>query len=926
MDDLTGIDISKYFDNLTTLQVRKYTLADKEKYITRLYLWFYSSLGLTYCINIDYSEKNRNYQYFFNQLEEYGLFLKNTIPQSKVTLYKKELFTSVKKEAATNSILFPSKPGASIALKKISEKVERKLIIYTSNQYPHFYKSTYINVNSLNDYFAGDLLYYKLTLNFKSIPSLFLFLLRYTSFLLPLSEFNIPFKFPFIVTISTNNKNPSFTDIIANYLMIYREAPYSPPKYYDINIPNDKLYKLISERPNNVLLLEAYKESEKLRSENINLLCDKFNNSPDHLCCIISDTVQFKLQSNQYINIHINDPLFENSLNCFIQTDYVMTQWFINNDGLKPEYANEPLSPHFTKYIKLYNEMYDKYRKDFNNSSIIEAISTLIAIFRLISQNVFNITLLHKKEGIEYALINYLNSLFKDINDDDSDELINKFSSVINNMILNKSLTILPNSKSNKTRTNSQYDNIIYHSNGYLIIPSETFERICSNSNIQMHQIKKALYQKGMITCSNSLYVSKLTVYPPGLSSKRINAYVIKDTIADENLIKQFIREINLTLSPVDHTSEKKNGITIGYDHKNLPIIWSYKQLSTSHILITGKSGYGKTTLIRKMLHRFHSIKEKAVVLDISGSYIHNEKLSSICCIYGKKFPVNPFAARSDESKNAFCNRIKCNISEAFELSPSASNTLYSLLSEAYTSEKGIDYDAFSVKYNEIKNKSSLLQAAQFIKEVLKNCENKTWSEFLDASDISIISIDNTFADYNVTAEFLLKDLFEYKQSIRGERLFVVIDEIQNLRGTEKSAIIKTLSQGREAGIGLIMSTQSFKTIPTKYKSMFLQAGLNIFFQPELTAVEGIAKLIHSDLSTDAISNTLKDLNKGEFLIYGSVEDKTETVVSDCVIYARSAPAKQKSECKNALKVKTSKKIQPTDLSFTILENPRIQL
>ena len=29
MDDLTGIDISKYFDNLTTLQVRKYTLADE---------------------------------------------------------------------------------------------------------------------------------------------------------------------------------------------------------------------------------------------------------------------------------------------------------------------------------------------------------------------------------------------------------------------------------------------------------------------------------------------------------------------------------------------------------------------------------------------------------------------------------------------------------------------------------------------------------------------------------------------------------------------------------------------------------------------------------------------------------------------------------------------------------------------------------
>ena len=479
-------------------------------------------------------------------------------------------------------------------------------------------------------------------------------------------------------------------------------------------------------------------------------------------------------------------------------------------------------------------------------------------------------------------------------------------------------------SKSNKNRTNSQHDNIIYYSNGYIIIPSEIFENICSSANLQLHKLKRALYQNGMITCSDSLYVSKLTVYPPGLSSKRINAYVIKDTIADEKLINPCLNEKKLALTPVEHTLNPENGFIIGYDYQNNPIIWSYRKLPTSHVLITGKSGYGKTTLIQKILPQLSDNNEKTAIFDISGSYIHSEKLSSLCSSYEHIIPVNPFAVREKESKTSFCNRITRNIAGCFRLSVSSENTLYSLLDASFISEKGIDLNLVDQSFNKLRNRVPLLKTASFIKSVLENSENRTWSDIFADKNISVISIDDSFAEYQITAEFLLNDLFEYKQNYSNDRMFIVIDEIQNLIKSDKSAIIQILSQGREAGIGLIMSTQSFKIIPNRYKSMFLQSGLNIFFQPELTAVEGIAKLIHSDLPADVISSTLKDLDIGKFLIYGSVEDKSGILIPDCVLYAGSEPGTQKADIEATYAVQIKEKTNSTDLSFTIIENPQI--
>lgn len=173
-----------------------------------------------------------------------------------------------------------------------------------------------------------------------------------------------------------------------------------------------------------------------------------------------------------------------------------------------------------------------------------------------------------------------------------------------------------------------------------------------------------------------------------------------------------------------------------------------------------------------------------------------------------------------------------------------------------------------------------------------------------------------------------MQDFYNYKQTTDNNRVFLVVDEIQNLIRNDTDAIITILSQGRDKGIGLIMSTQSFKTIPAKYRSMFLQSGLSIYFQPEITAVEIIAKNIHADSAEKNVAEVLKKLHVGEFLAYGSLENSNGQVESDCLVFVSPVALKSDNQHNTPQFNEETTKIIPDKLfSFslkfpTIISNP----
>ena len=94
---------------------------------------------------------------------------------------------------------------------------------------------------------------------------------------------------------------------------------------------------------------------------------------------------------------------------------------------------------------------------------------------------------------------------------------------------------------------------------------------------------------------------------------------------------------------------------------------------------------------------------------------------------------------------------------------------------------------------------------------------------------------------------------------------------------------------------------------------------MSIYFQPEITAVDIIAKNIHADSSEKKVAEVLKKLNVGEFLAYGSLENSNGQVESDCLVFISPVALKSDNQHNTPqLNEETTEKIPDTLFSFSL--------
>lgn len=788
-----------------------------------------------------------------------------------------------------------------------------KISFACSNDYPALYPNSYVNVNfnNLNIVVSPKI-------NFHSFDGVFLFVLRYTSLMMPLSSptslysFNI--KFPYIVTFSSQSSINTLRNLLKNYLLVFRNAfTYSIPDSIAINVPFNMLNTIIQNRTNNVLLIDGIADTENIRNENLNLLKDYFTQScTDRICCIISNTVQQKLSDASYININFDEIINNNIVTDFFSLDSVFINWLT---------STKSDTPFFKQYNEIFNGVFSKYANNISNPNAQQAISTLLSVFIFIRKIfIMNVNDCPDNE-LEDRFFHYLLPFFENHSkQENTNVVLEQFKSNINSMIYKRQLHVIPNDKTNKTLPYQALNRLVYKGNGTIIITDEVLRYICQISNINISLLKKSLVQNGHLSSSESLNVSKISLYPPGSPSVRQYAYIIDDAIINEKLLAHLNYEQFFSLSFASHTTSDINGIILGYDIKNEPVIWSYKKLATAHLMLTGNSGIGKTTLISNLIQRILSKKEdRIIIFDISGSYINNSSLKDISNVYNRRLPINPFISYKNENKNQYIHRICRNLNNCFNLQPSSYSQLQDIIDKAFDENTGLNTNILSNLAYDCKS-SLITRICHFIINIIQNSNHLTWSELSDEK-ITILNLDDSFEEYTITTEFLLRDMYDYRQSSANHTLFAVVDEIQNLVRKDSNAIIQILSQGREKKIGLILSTQSFKTIPAKFRSMFLQTSVSVFFQPELTSTDMITKLIRSDNSIKKVSSILKKLGQGEFLIYGMMENPQGVISSDSLIYA-SANLSPREELESMetqiIQLPNTYSINTVDISFTI--------
>ncbi|HQM02003.1 MAG TPA: hypothetical protein PLH98_15845 [Ruminococcus flavefaciens] len=933
-------DVQSYFDNIKTIFVTKHIILNTSR--SSIYISFYIS-SITQnqnnnplsiptnenpylIISFEINDKTWNDKTLFSKMSQCGIDISSIISDSKKPGKRKEFFTLVNQLANQNLISYPEKPGFSLVGGSDMDQFPPRAYMFAGNTQSRLYSTSltdlkidniYTNYLYCLNYLPNDLK--DITNCSISIQTLFIIVLRYLSLLLPLSQTNtvysLPLSFPFIISFSSyQNQNQLLTDL-PHYLSFFKN-PYFPAGYYDINTPFDQLRQLVNSRISNAICFDAIIDSDKVRSENINFLRDYYlSDQSDQLCCIISNTIQQMFSENEYINLEVDSVKYNPRF--FPSLDYSFTLWMM----LPTNGSNANTLMQFQEIATIYNEAVTKYGKSFGDPKVQKSVASLMTVYKLLVNNFLDF---NDKDALELEMYHYICRLFdKRLNTEESTSIVNSFERKLQHMIESEIVTVLMHDKNNKNMPYIKTDHTLYLDNGSFIIPSEVFENICQDINIPSHKLKKALCSNGYIHMNDTLYVSKITMYPPGAPPARANAYIISSEIIEKPVIDRIKRKAFLSLSDFKQTTSPENGIDIGYDYKGNPVIWSYSKLPTAHLMITGKSGQGKTTFITKSVQLLAEKGEQVIIFDFSQSYSNNNELlpiSNICT----KIPLNPLNPHINEEKSSYINRIHRNLSGCFKLSQATSIKLKKLLNETYSDKIGIDADAFKENAS-----AALTEVADFISNFYtKSSNNNTWQSILGENNITIISINDSIGDYEKTTEFLLQDFYNYKQTTDNSRVFLVVDEIQNLIRNDTNAIITILSQGRDKGIGLIMSTQSFKTIPAKYRSMFLQSGMSIYFQPEITAVDIIAKNIHADSAEKNVAEVLKKLHVGEFLAYGSMENIDGHVESDCLVFVSPVALKSDNQHNTPqLNEETTKEIPNTLISFSlkfpnIISNP----
>ena len=108
-------------------------------------------------------------------------------------------------------------------------------------------------------------------------------------------------------------------------------------------------------------------------------------------------------------------------------------------------------------------------------------------------------------------------------------------------------------------------------------------------------------------------------------------------------------------------------------------------------------------------------------------------------------------------------------------------------------------------------------------------------------------------------------------QGRNDNNLYIVIDEFQHLRLSEKSVVTEMLLQARKYDVNLILATQSSVFLKKNVIDAVRQTATSLYFQPSASEVKKIANLIDSQQEEKYVL-LLKKLQRGQSIVTGTVE------------------------------------------------------
>ncbi|MBD5089252.1 MAG: ATP-binding protein [Clostridiales bacterium] len=345
-------------------------------------------------------------------------------------------------------------------------------------------------------------------------------------------------------------------------------------------------------------------------------------------------------------------------------------------------------------------------------------------------------------------------------------------------------------------------------------------------------------------------------------------------------------------------------------------ITWNYtnKAMANRHLLITGKSGQGKTYAIQSFLMEFAKEGIPIIIFDYTEGFT-NKKLNDIFKeqLKGKikqnlikinKMPINPFLRQEINIHEILDDEILAEMSEeqirqhSREDSVAVASRMASILCHVYTfgdqqyatiyqaCKSGIDAYGDTMNFEQFRRileemntkeaKTVLNKLTPFLDTNLFDTKGTMdWSEMIyNDGMVNVIQLTQIPRDMQIVAtEFILWDMWYYSL-LHGEEskpFIVVLDEAQNLDFGEKSPSNKILTEGRKFGWSGWFATQFLKgQLKEDEIGRLQQTSQRIYFRPPDNEITSMAASIDQDRTHAAEwVNKLKKLQKGNCIVAG---------------------------------------------------------
>lgn len=335
----------------------------------------------------------------------------------------------------------------------------------------------------------------------------------------------------------------------------------------------------------------------------------------------------------------------------------------------------------------------------------------------------------------------------------------------------------------------------------------------------------------------------------------------------------------------------------------NQKLYWEYghPNLANRHLLISGKSGQGKTYFMQCMLYELSKQNISSLVIDYTNGFVQNqlekvfiEKLDNKLkqhIIYTELLPINPFkkqqidlgmGTKIDESTQDMVDRIVQVIDFVFDLGIQQKHLLSQVITEAYS------MNGNSLTFTHIKNRleeaedsgsktllgriSGLLSRDPFsYKE-----DSFNWNDlYNDNGEVHIMQLTGFQSNVQrILTEFLLWDLYNYSVSFgdKNKPLPILLDEAQNLNHKEDSPATKIMKEGRKFGWSAWFATQSLTSIKKAGGDLsgLYNAQEQIHFLPTEDQVSYLSGILSNDQqSKTKLEQKLSNLQKGQCLVSG---------------------------------------------------------